>query len=225
MEEEGKPSGLLFDVAKELISHFKKDGAFPIEDEPRILPWSRATKELGLINGKVMLQMARTEERENQYRWVLPTTSLSFAFVAKSPNVPNNLNEAEALDRIAVYRGSRLEAFLRQNGFNKTLVPTNDSETSARLLEGGRVQAWYASVKEALWLHKTKQLKSRPYIGRPISEVPIWAVVAPDAPVAFSDALNKQLQAMIKDGTIHRLHEKYGLVEAEIGNQKTQKSY
>ncbi len=204
-------SGLLWDLAHLLTQRLNSESPSTVANMPRILPWIRAYKELSNTPGKIMLQMARTAEREKQFQWLLPTTSLTFAFVKKYPPALNSLEEARRAKYIAVYRGSRLENDLRKHGFTHNLILTNDSQTGARLLNADRVSAWYAVVQEAQWLYKTNVLHTMPVIGSPVLEVPVWTVASHGTDQPTLAKLKKVLYGILTDGSFARLQEKYGL--------------
>lgn len=203
--------GLLWDIAQDVLNRLKAGQDCKCKPKPSVLPWVRATTVLENEKGKFMLQMARSDEREDLYEWIVPVGNLTFAFVTKTNPPPDTLEEAKALKRIAVYRGSRLEKYLRSNGFEASLMATNDSNASARLLNYGRVEAWYASVDEALWLYKKKILDSPPRIGDAILSVPIWAIASKGTPKSMQEKIKRIIQEMEVDGTMATLKEKYGL--------------
>ncbi|NVJ93258.1 MAG: transporter substrate-binding domain-containing protein [Methylocystaceae bacterium] len=212
----GQEKGLLWDIAQGLLNRLKAGQECKCKAKPTVLPWVRATTVLENEKGKFMLQMTRTDERENKYEWIVPVGHLTFAFVTKINPPPDTIEEAKALKRIAVYRGSHLEKTLRSKGFNTSLMMTNDSNASARLLNYGRVDAWYASVDEALWLYKKKVLLSRPRIGEAILTVPIWAVASKGTPKSMQEKIKRIFQEMEAEGTILTLKEKYGLHDHSI---------
>ena len=125
--------------------------------------------------------------------------------------VLNSVEDARKLKTIAVYRKSHLENYLRENGFTTSLVLTNNSDTSAKLLDAGRVDAWYASVHEARWLYKKGVLRHRIYVGQPILEIPIWAVASKGTKKALLDAIGREVELMKEDGSFSSLESKYGL--------------
>jgi len=210
-DREAVQKGLLWDIAQRVLDQLATKGECDCKGLPTLLPWSRAVNVMANEPGKFMLQMARTPEREDLYDWIMPISQITFAFVTQETEAPNTIEEARALKRIAVYRGSRLEKFLRSKGFDRTLILANDSIASARLLNHGRVDAWYASVDEALWLHKRNLLALTPRIGTPIITVPVWLIASKGTPKAKQDAIKSLLQEMMHDGTIDAFQASYGL--------------
>ncbi|NVK19210.1 MAG: transporter substrate-binding domain-containing protein [Methylocystaceae bacterium] len=203
--------GLLWDVAKRLLEQLAATGNCICKDVPTVLPWTRAVNVMTYQPGKFMLQMARTPERENLYDWIMPVSEITFAFVTQKIDPPNTIDEARDLKRIAVYRGSRLEKFLRSKGFDRTLTLTNNSSASARLLNHDRVDAWYASVNEALWLYKNNEWTLPPKVGDPILTFPVWLIASKGTPKDKQDRVKSVLQGMFKDGSIQNFQATYGL--------------
>ncbi|WP_169566720.1 substrate-binding periplasmic protein [Sneathiella limimaris] len=212
MSSQADQRGVLYEIALEVARRWGNSPQSGTNSSVQleILPWSRAYAELLKHPNVVMLQMARTPEREAEFQWLDQTGNLSFAFISKNPPAINSLEEARDLNLIAVYRESRLENFLKQNGFSN-LAPTDNSKTSARLLDAERVQLWYASVQEALWLHKNGFLVSKPVVGTPIFQTPIWAVTSRKTKLEVVEHLTKVLSSIHKDGTIDLIRNEYGL--------------
>lgn len=211
MKDKDVSHGLLWDMAEILAERLHKKHGLDVREKPLMLPWTRAYKDITSRSDRLMLQMSRSPEREDLFEWITQTTHLSFAFVTSVLPVLDTLEEARKVQTIVVYRGSRLEKFLRSNGFNKTLVLANNSENSARLLDAGRVKAWYASVDEVLWLHKNAVMKKKPLIGKPVLSVPVWAVGSRGMPSETQAMVRSELELMKTDGTLSRLLETYGL--------------
>ncbi len=213
MQNEKGKSGALWDLAQELEVRLNRTNTKTnsLRVDTQILPWNRAYGKLQKSPNVVMLQMARTKAREKQFHWIAETGNLSFAFISRTKPAVNSLSEALNKKSIAVYRGSRLEQFLRQMNFDANLRPTNNSQMSARLLEAGRVEAWYASVQEALWLHKLGTLKSKPVIGTAIFNTPIWAVTSLRTEPKAVERIKATLKNIESDGRLQEIYTQYGL--------------
>lgn len=208
MEKNQNKSGVLWDLAQVIKNLMAEEN---ISVSTTILPWSRAYAELQGSENIIMLQMARTTQREALFNWILETGELSFGFVATSTPAINTIEEAQKLRKIAVYRGSRLEQFLKNKGFKKSLVLTDDSATSARLLSAGRVNAWYASIQETLWLRKAGVLKKEPVIGNAILNFPIWAVTSRQTSSEINEKLRDTLLEIIETNQMNNIRSSYGL--------------
>ena len=213
MQNEKGKSGALWDLAQELQVRLNRTNTktISLRVDTQILPWKRAHNTLLKSSNVVMLQMARTNAREHQFHWISETGKLSFAFISITEPATNSLSEALAKKSIAVYRGSRLEQFLKQKNFSVNLRPTNNSLMSARLLQAGRVETWYASVQEALWLHKLGILKSTPVIGTPIFNTPIWAVTSLTTDPNVIERIKATLKNIENDGRLREIFARYGL--------------
>ncbi|MDX1738733.1 MAG: transporter substrate-binding domain-containing protein [Alphaproteobacteria bacterium] len=204
--------GMLVDLAHLIFDEMEAAGFSTISQGPKILPWQRATRDLEQRPNTAMLQMARSPAREDKYIWIQPTDSLSFAFISVSQPQVNSLAEALKYNRVAVYKGSRLEDFLRSKNFSDNLVLANDSDTSARMLDRGRVDIWYASVKEALWLHKAGKIKRELVVGNAISEVPVWAVMSKNSSPQAVEAFSSALKQIFADNRYMEIHQNYGVM-------------
>ncbi len=213
MQNDAGKSGALWDLAQELEVRLNRTNTelISLRINTQILPWKRAYDRLQKSTNVIMLQMARTNTREQQFHWIAKTGNLSFAFISVKEPAIDSLSDALLKESIAVYRGSRLELFLKQKNFNSNLRPTNNSQMSARLLEAGRVETWYASVQEALWLHKLGVLKSSPVIGKPIFSTPIWAVTSLTTDPKAIERIKATLKNIESDGRLQEIFSRYGL--------------
>ncbi|MEH6476319.1 MAG: transporter substrate-binding domain-containing protein [Sneathiella sp.] len=203
--------GFLWDVAGTIVERLSKNSDGDLLAKRTLYPWKRGFSLLSNTPNKIMLQMARTPKRENMFHWISPTTQMSFAFIKLKQPVINTIDEALKSTSVAVYRASHLENFLRQKGFDSNLELTNDSVAGARLLNAGRVQAWYASVQEAKWLLHKGVVKKHVVIGKEILKFDIWAVASKGTSKSALEAIQTIITNMKADGTIDQLKSRYGI--------------
>ncbi len=202
--------GFLWDMAGIIVHRLSKNLNGNLLATRTLYPWKRAFSLLDNTPNKIMLQMARTPKRENMFHWISSTTQMSFAFIKSKEPAINTINEALKNTSVAVYRASHLENFLRQKGFDNNLELTNDSVSGARLLNANRVQAWYASVQEAKWLHHKGIVEKHLVIGKEILKFDIWAVASKGTSKTVLEALQTIIVNMKADGTIDQLKSRYG---------------
>ena len=211
MKEDQENTGMLVDLSYAIIDELSGRHQINIHPSPKIVPWSRAYKLTKEQPNIIILQMGRVASREHSFNWFHPTTELSFAFVSDHEPAINSLEEARLLNSVAVYRASRLENFLREQGFSRNLIPTNNSIVSAKLLDGKRVESWYAATLEAEWSYKNGLLKDKPVVGHPISKIQLWAVSSKSSSQKLNAALTNTMKKLYNSLLIEELHKKYDL--------------
>ncbi|GLQ07452.1 substrate-binding periplasmic protein [Sneathiella chinensis] len=211
IDEPNSPAGLLWDIGGELATRLgRASGPQTPVVRRHLLPWSRAYQQLLNTPETIMLQMARSEDRETLFHWITPVTEISLTFISIAPPAIDTVQQARQQGSIGVYRDSMLEHVLQENGFDHSLIRTNNSETGARMLTAGRLDTWFALQQEADWLHKKGILPASPVIGKPIRETELWAVASQATPLWLREQISGALEAIRKDGTLQRLKDKYG---------------
>ena len=212
MKTKGSPIGVLNDLGLELIKRTKNSPFLRFTQDPEILPWTRAYRNLKLGPGKMMLQMVRLPERENLFTWSWPLMNLDFSFVTAKGATVNTLEEARTHQRVGVYQNSRLELYLRKNGFNDdNLLPVMSSKQNFNLLRYGRIDTWFALGDEARWLAASEKMKEKLIIGAAVLRSKIWMVTSKDVPGSVIDILNQAMANILSDGTYQEIRGKYGL--------------
>ncbi len=212
MARNGNPTGLLFDIGQELTRRVGKLPDVKVSATPRILPWSRSYRELTKGPGKIMLQMVRLAEREDQFSWVRPLMKLNFAFVSLEGQPIQTFTQAHEKGLVGVYRNSRLEIFLRKNGFDdKSLLLGENSQQNFRLLHYGRIKSWFALIDEAYWLAGRETTGQSIKVGASMLTSEIWLITSKDVPKKVRDLLNLKISEIFSDGTYQNLRRKYGL--------------
>ncbi len=138
-QKDGKPDGAALLILAELCKKMQ------VPFEVRFLPWSRA--QLDTQEGKdfAIAPLARSAEREPLYKWVGPLISDQIVLMTKKAHksalttLPGSKNLY-----VGFLRASPTGAILKEAGFTK-LEEANDEETSARMLEAERLDAWAVS--------------------------------------------------------------------------------
>jgi polar amino acid transport system substrate-binding protein len=80
VNDKQQPEGILVDTLTEVMRRSRL--AFTPDDMQKI-PWPRAVSEAELRPGRMVLGVARTEDREARFKWVGPLCSVRLGFVAK----------------------------------------------------------------------------------------------------------------------------------------------
>lgn len=141
---------------------------------------------------------------------------LEFAFInLKRPKV-NTLGDARSLSKIAVYRNSRLDKYLKNNDFGDgVLVRTENSSESFRMLMRQRVDSWFAFTGEAQWpASQQKPVVRNLVIGEPVLRSTLWMVTSTNLSDEALSTLRSVMTELVDDGTLERIKQNYGIRDA-----------
>lgn len=170
-------------------------------------PWVRAQADVQNGSGLAIIPLARTPEREGSYTWVGEMFPIEVNFIDVAGK-QYDLATARSLNSIIVQEGTSFASTLRSAGFTN-LITRSDTVTNGRMLAGGRVEAWYVSRLEALWVWKAAGLAGRPTIGPKIEDEKQWLALSPGADPVLAERLRAALAAVIADGTRERIIRSY----------------
>ena len=114
-----------------------------------VLPWYRSYHNALREQNSLLYSVARTEEREHLFHWLMPLCDIEVSFFWKKNQQSKNINSLDAAKKfvIAVASGQPSELFLKENGFttDKNLVILASHEQGLGLLQKDRVDAIFAA--------------------------------------------------------------------------------
>lgn len=178
-----------------------------------VLPWKRAQQELkqaGDQRAKLIFPLIRTEEREKNYRWVaeLYVDDIVLIVPKDEPRVMESLADAKNM-RIGVVGGSALLAELKEQKDIKLEVAP-DIVSCAKLLNAGRIDAWYVSKWVGIsTLHKLGIPATTWRVTPAFHRLSIFLGASLDTPDKVKDAWSKAFDAIKADGEYERLLKKW----------------
>jgi polar amino acid transport system substrate-binding protein len=107
-------------------------------------PWARAVKQAQEGDHFGVFPLARTADREAQFRWLVPLMTVRYAFgcLAETPAV--GLEQLRHVP-VGVLRGSPLALTLRAERFRR-VIPGRDYKELLRMLSLGSIKAIYAGT-------------------------------------------------------------------------------
>lgn len=113
--EEGEIKG----IAVDLLTAITKDSEFPISaDKIEMIPWARGYKNVQTSPATCLFSMARTKQREKQFKWVGPIIEITIGLVAsKNKNITINSIADLASYRIGAIRDGAPEQLLIAAGY------------------------------------------------------------------------------------------------------------
>lgn len=178
-----------------------------IDPTVRLMPFQRAL--LALEQGETLYPaLLRTPQREANFQWIGEIfTDRAVFFTRRGSPVVNQIDTLKLLPRLNVLRGSELQGLLLSFGINN-LEASNSEADNARLLQAGRIDAWFAlrAVGRATWAElgfAPQELQA----GDTIATMPFWLVASNSMSPATVMRLRAAYQKLRHDGQYNRIVE------------------
>lgn len=130
--ENDEVKGLSIEIVEALLEKLN------VDTEIEIKPWSRAYNQTLMGTNGVLFSVARTEQRENLFKWVGPLVSDSVDFYKSkvSKIEVESLEDAKKLNSILVVNSYPEEKHLKNLGFNNLYGATFPSQALLMLVYG-----------------------------------------------------------------------------------------
>ncbi|WP_234401203.1 substrate-binding periplasmic protein [Pseudoalteromonas sp. T1lg23B] len=139
----GRIGGVATDLVKTLFEHSK------IDYKIHVLPWFRTNHVVNHTPNAFIYSLARTQEREKQYRWVAPLCEINVSFYKLKARKDIKINDIEDVRQyvVAVASGQPTEQHLVEIGFSQedNLVILASHEQGAQMLNKARVDLLYGA--------------------------------------------------------------------------------
>ena len=174
----------------------------------RFMPWPRAYQSARTIPGHCAFSMARTREREDQFKWVGPIARMDWVLYARTQD---QLPPAALEDvRGALIGGSAsdvITVWLMANKFKVDPTPT-DSLNPAKLM-AGRFDYWAVSRQRGLAMTAAAGLTGRIAPVLTFGHSELYLGCHRDVADETVQKLNAALAEMRQDGSAERINTRY----------------
>ena len=171
------------------------------------LPFQRAIKTVQMTTNTLHPALYRKPQREHQYTWIAKYHQVNDVFLTVGEPI-NSLEEARELELIGVEDQAAMDVFLTAQGFTN-LVRFTSAETTARVLQAGRIDAWALTDVLALWTWKELQFEESLVPGAVITTSDVYIVGGPAFPAEQASLIERTVQQMLDDGSIREIIAKY----------------
>ncbi|GAB5434607.1 MAG: hypothetical protein EpisKO_39770 [Epibacterium sp.] len=193
-------------ISHEILEEMSKRSGVTIEIE--YLPWKRAQSMAQKTPNALLFTAARTESRETVYKWIAEFIVADEVFATTTEAV-NSLEDARQLSRIATLGGAPREKRLAKLEFGN-VQSTPDTATAARLLTGGRVDAWFTLSQRVLHAVKSEGLDpSTIVIGTPVGSLRLWLASNAEFDPEVAAKLAQAFEDMKADGSYEAIVSAY----------------
>lgn len=206
-DADGKPRGVYMDQIEIIM---KKAGQ---DFEANIMPWARAIALAETTPMHCAYATARTRDREHKFRWVGPLHTDRNILVAneRSGISIDNLEEARKY-LVGTQRDDYTVEILRDKGFQRVDVSA-DFNSSLKKLISGRIDLMPMSESTFRKLY-TSNTRFREVAV--LSEQYLGMACNMSVPDKIIQSLQKELDAVIQDGTQRKIYLRHGLVIRDI---------
>ncbi|MFH1137252.1 MAG: transporter substrate-binding domain-containing protein [Pseudomonadota bacterium] len=146
--EDGRAAGFCSLAVREIMKRLGLGGAI------QVLPWPRAYQLVQETKNAVLFSVARTEARENLFRWVGPLVKYDVSLFKRknSPVVVGGLADARRY-LVGVKKDTAGYQWLLANGFPRIQVDyTSEQFPLPRMLEEGRIDLWLMGAPSARFM-------------------------------------------------------------------------
>ena len=177
--------------------------------EQKVVPWARALKLAMTSDNAIIPGLSRIPSRERNYTWIVRQMEVESAFISLEAEI-NSFDEARHLPSIGVHRATSHEIELEERGF-ENLRSFNHIENSIKLLEMGRISAWYGDINEfsQRWQLHSSDRGKRLVIGKPVITEHLWLAGGRNITPEIVEDLTHGTRLVIDKGYRKKLLTKY----------------
>jgi polar amino acid transport system substrate-binding protein len=198
---EARP-GFALEVMREMVTR----SGLNIEIE--MTPWRRAQEDMKTTPNTMGFHLFRTPERETSYDWHFSILQSQVAFVSTDKPV-NSIEEAKGLARVVVVAGTPQETEMKKAGADNLEI-VDKVEAAVRMLESGRVDAFYTIAQRAsyAWSEAGFPL-DKLVMGEAQRVDELFVASNKQMPAGSMEKLKAAFDSMKEDGTYAAIAKKY----------------
>jgi len=200
-------AGAMHDVLLEIIKRHQH------KNKIEFIPWARARFETENNSDIILIPLARTKEREEKYTWLLHVLDDPYVIVTlKEAKVDISSVEAAKKLKIGILTGSVADNLLRELGFTKLEVASNDVQ-NVKKLKLGRIDAWVAPLSGLDQYEKNAGIERKEIrVGAELTVLKEYVGASKSFDKQQVVRWQKTFEDMKKDGTYQAIMKKYGLI-------------
>ncbi len=219
-------NGKIVGISTEIVRHiFAQSDLSMDQGEIKLYPWARAYHDIKYFPGTALFSTARTEERENLFRWVGPLLDVSIGVIAKKKR---DIKIATIADfenyRIGTVRdGAPEQLFIKTGVLLKNLERRTLPEQNIKKLQAGRIDLFVFNIQTVRYLMVKQGINPEDYETVYMLKNPkLYLALHKDTNLELVDKLQASLDKMKQpdaDGTslFDRIIRKYLFVQDSYG--------
>ncbi len=185
---------------------------------PHFYPFARATLMARSGPRVLMAPLARTPERELQYRWLLPLFTQRYALIGPRSRWPAGIQEAAARKaKVLTLRGAMTVDSLQKQGFRNLAQEANYDNILRRLTEGS-ADLLYGAVPVVMAALRAAGRDPQDWVVGPgYDHTEIWLVGSPDLQDQELQPLLEAFEKLKREGEHQRLLQRIGVLQGPGG--------
>jgi polar amino acid transport system substrate-binding protein len=192
--------------ALEVMREMAKRSGLKIDIE--MTAWRRAQEDMKTTPNTMGFHLFRTPDREASYVWHFSILESQVAFVSMRKPV-NSMEEAKGLSRVVVVAGTPQENEMKKAGATNVEV-VDKVEAAIRMLESGRVDAFYTIVERASYAWSEAGFPvDKLVMGKPQRVDQLYVASNKQMPAGSMEKLKAAFDSMKSDGTYAAIAKKY----------------
>lgn len=171
-------------------------------------PWARAQLSARADPNGLIVNFTRTPERESQYSWVGAVGWGRYGLFVPRKLFDRTLTSMKGV-KVGHLNGSEVVGVLQDMGFTNLEAATN-SESNARKLQLGRIDAWAINMWTGPTVFKNEGFSLDELRVLPLNEPwDQWLAASPQFPPEAAAQIGEALKKLQQDGTAKALEAKY----------------
>lgn len=173
-----------------------------------LTPWLRAQQRVSRGENLLIIPLSRSAGREDLYTWIAPIMVMERAFFSLDAPVTSFAEARKRYERIAVGTGTAQVDILKSHGFSDTqIVSVKLGANPMRMLELGRVDAWFTGVPEGLyqWPGSRNELRMSPIMSRD----DLYLACSKRCDKVMVEELRQSVEALRREGTTQTILDAY----------------
>lgn len=173
-----------------------------------VTPWARAQQRVSRGDSLLIIPLSRTPQREALFTWIAPISPLERAFFSLDAPVANFAEARQRYKRIAVGLGTAQMEILKSEGFaDEQIVSLKLGDNPARMLELGRVDAWFTGVPEGLYLWPKSD--NRLQMSPAMASTDLYLACSKNCDADLVERLRNSVESLQAEGTVKRIQDAY----------------
>lgn len=190
-------NGFLRGIAVELLLAATSHTTNPIKrNKIKIMPWPRGYHALSAGPGVVLFSTARTEQRENLFKWAGPIAKADIVLIGKTKSGIKIRTFKDVFQyTIGTIRDDVGGQLVTSKGYpEKALFYAADANSLAKQLEFGRIDLWAYPEGVARWFLKRNGFKESDFKTYfTLSELKLYYAFSNDIPDHLVDKFQKNI--------------------------------
>ncbi|MFZ6658515.1 substrate-binding periplasmic protein [Undibacterium sp. TJN19] len=207
--QHNKPQGYAYEL---IVAMSAQIGRPP---DVTFYPWARAVKMTAEGNSYGVFPLARTPDRENSYKWLIPMIKVNYTFfgnrsaLAKGVDIEHaNLEQLSHL-RVGILRGSPIEMNLKAKNF-RHIIYEKSYQDLIRMLSLGGIDAIYAGYPMLTSAIEEYGFRFEDFATGPsLGSAQLYLATSLDLRENEERAWRIAYESLQKDGTVAKLQKKY----------------